>query len=272
MPVLEFVMLLQFWAWWGAPVAEFDHNVSVDEMAAVTENCQLIRGRSPVRSAVRCRPTNIVCTCLLILWVSVITVQVLEPSTASYFAWVAIVLWSVETFPQLYTNIASPASATSGQSAVSILITCIGKTTDGLSAYLLAMPTQIRVLAYFSGTAAWLNALYVLVLFLRPVAVENSRQANNSPTADASDTHSSGGCVVSLASRAELSIHRTLVSSTWVRIALATTLVVLMLAVVVAIVLTVWQWWVIALPVASALIVGSFHCITLVTSKRNMVK
>ena len=68
------------------------------------------------------------------------------------------------------------------------------------------------------------------------------------------------------------SIHRTLVSSTWVRIALATTLVVLMLAVVVAVVLTVWQWWVIALPVASALIVGSFHCITLVTSKRNMVK
>jgi hypothetical protein len=90
-----------------------------------------------------------------IVWSTAIILEFVLPSVTSWLSWAAIVLWSVELVPQLYLN--QQIRSTEGQATCSLLFTFMGKTTDFLSAYLLSMPTQFRVLAYFSSTQAFLN-------------------------------------------------------------------------------------------------------------------
>ena len=78
--------------------------------------------------------------------------------------WLAVVLWSVECFPQLFLNVERRVAT--AQAPVSIAITSIGKTTDALGAMLLMMPTQTVVLAFFSSSLAWTNAIEVILLTL----------------------------------------------------------------------------------------------------------
>jgi hypothetical protein len=110
-------------------------------------------------------------TCLLILlWLLIVALEVGWIPIASSdppadLMWISILLWSVETFPQLFTNISAPHQAVQGQAVISVLITCVGKSTDSLTAYLLDMPVQNKLLGWFSGSSAWINALHVLVMY-----------------------------------------------------------------------------------------------------------
>ncbi len=288
MPLLEFCMLLQFWAWYRpSPSSPLWHH---------------------------CRYT--VGALCVVLWTAAIGTQALVYSSSSYFAWVAIVLWSVETFPQIYTNIHTPSSAVLGQSVLSILIAVVGKTTDALSAYLLVMPEQTRVLAYYSSTSAWLNPLIVLVLAGRcnqngtsslipvkpsalgrsPVAVSTSYTydapgesgvvarpahqiaADVSPLLCAQDRSSSAGAAAPPHTRhtraapcanllhcfcdplgIERSVRLTLGASTMLQYAVCMWLLTSMAAVLVAVTLRVWAPWVAALPMSSIAVVGMFY-------------
>ena len=82
--------------------------------------------------------------------------------------WIATVLWCVETFPQLWLN-ARLGQAT-GQSLLTVAITVGGKTTDTLSAFLIKMPLQTRVLCFFSTATAYIDALQVIFYLMRTAA------------------------------------------------------------------------------------------------------
>ncbi|XP_070560814.1 uncharacterized protein [Ptychodera flava] len=95
----------------------------------------------------------------LLLWAVIIIVQLLT-DVYMEFQWCAIVLWSVETFPQVVLNM--QRMSTSGQSTHSVALALFGKTTDFLSNYLLILPLQSVVMTYYSSTMAYINGVQVL--------------------------------------------------------------------------------------------------------------
>ena len=65
-----------------------------------------------------------------------------------YLEWIAITLWSIETFPQILLNFKN--SSTKGISNISTLISFIGKTTDIVGNYLLIIPVEYRILGFLA--------------------------------------------------------------------------------------------------------------------------
>lgn len=74
--------------------------------------------------------------------------------------WGAVILWSIETFPQLWLNV--HRESTAGQAPQAITITFVGKTTDFISMFSLNLPTQFRVMTYFSTCSAYANVVQFL--------------------------------------------------------------------------------------------------------------
>jgi hypothetical protein len=98
-----------------------------------------------------------------VIWLAVILTGALAGKIGrSTLQWLAVVLWSVESFPQLFHNVEK--SQTRGQSKLSVAFACVGKFSDFLSFTLLQMPIQMRVLCYMSTALAWINAAEVIVL------------------------------------------------------------------------------------------------------------
>ena len=52
--------------------------------------------------------------------------------------------------------------STKGQATKSVILALVGKTTDFLSCYLLVLPIQYVVMAYFSSSVAYVNGLQVI--------------------------------------------------------------------------------------------------------------
>lgn len=90
-----------------------------------------------------------------VAFIVIITIGTIFPSLTPYFAWAAIVLWSIELIPQIYIN--QKLRSTRGQSTLSLFLTFLGKTTDFGSAFSLDLPDQYLVLAYFSSTQAYID-------------------------------------------------------------------------------------------------------------------
>ena len=287
MPIIEFCMLLQFWFFWN----NNNHNISVNNN---NNKKEITAVNSSTPSSFQNK--YIIAAVCFVFWSVVILTQVFSYDSSPYFAWAAIGLWSVETFPQLWTNLATPKNAVLGQSVISILITVLGKTTDSLSAYLLDMPLQTRVLAYFSGTSAWLNAFYILVVFSstqyssflsssspKSAVVENDDESVNDgerkplvgvshhdhdeekqqeqqkigvPTSITPTQKSCFGC----AEIAESGIRYKLASSKALRTFVGCILVTLMIAVVTSCFLTIEKKWIVVIMISTTvIIVGSFH-------------
>ncbi|XP_041360113.1 uncharacterized protein LOC121376334 [Gigantopelta aegis] len=124
MPVLEFIMLLQFW----------------------------IYGLFPLRSKIW---YTVFCCAL---WSVIIGLQ-LGLRRFEEMQWLAITLWSVETFPQIILNI--KLRSTSGLSTKSIAIAMLGKTTDFIANNVLLLPLQYVIMIYFSSGVAYVNGIQV---------------------------------------------------------------------------------------------------------------
>nr|XP_058942085.1 uncharacterized protein LOC131770396 [Pocillopora verrucosa] len=126
MPILEFSILLQFWCY-----------------SKHTMRMKLSYGA----------------VCVLI-WIAVISLDLSVANAAEKVQWLAIVLWSIESFPQIILNMRR--RTTDGQSTISVVITLVGKTTDFLANYLLLLPAQYVVMTYFSCTMAFINGIQVI--------------------------------------------------------------------------------------------------------------
>jgi hypothetical protein len=77
-----------------------------------------------------------------------------------YLEWISIVLWSIETLPQVYLNFKN--KSTQGLSKLTQAIVFFGKTTDMMQNYFLKIPIQYRYLAFFSSSAAYVGNIQVL--------------------------------------------------------------------------------------------------------------
>ncbi|XP_066018233.1 uncharacterized protein [Pocillopora verrucosa] len=97
--------------------------------------------------------------CVLI-WIAVISLDLSVTDAAEKVQWLAIVLWSIESFPQIILNMRR--RTTDGQSTLSVVITLVGKTTDFLANYLLLLPARYVVMTYFSCTLAFINGIQVI--------------------------------------------------------------------------------------------------------------
>lgn len=96
----------------------------------------------------------------LLLWGGIVELELCLPRPATdHLEWIAIVLWSVETFPQVVLN--TQLRSTRGQSTLSVVITICGKTTDFLSTYALDMPLKYVIMAYFSSSMGLTNGCQV---------------------------------------------------------------------------------------------------------------
>jgi len=69
--------------------------------------------------------------------------------------WVAVVLWSLESFPQLWLN--EYRQSTEGQSSSTVTVAFLGKTADFASMVCLNLPYQFRAMTYFSTCSAYIN-------------------------------------------------------------------------------------------------------------------
>ena len=280
MPCLEFLMLLQFWFYW-------DNQRTASSQDYPNKFASMLQSK---------RFIAVVC---LSMWSTVVLVQASFRNSSGYFAWCAIALWSFETYPQLWTNISNTGRSVSGQSVVSILITIVGKTTDSLSAYLLDMPMQTRVVAFFSSTSAWLNALMVMVVYARFYDLQNNTTTETMHNIRGStiqgrddaqlELQMMEGLVtetviqpqtgrrsylgvsycwdnfnssdqLSLLQSLEYGIRRSLATSYHLRFFTATLLSLLMVAVVVGSFLTIGKPWIVFLMICvSVVLVMSFH-------------
>lgn len=124
-PILEFTLLIQFW----------------------------IYGTQPRKSKI------IYAMICIVLWSTVVLVE-LFAHVYGAIEWIAIVLWCIETFPQVILNMRM--RSTRGQARGSVLIAMMGKTTDFLGNYILVLPKQYVVMTYFSSSVAYTNGLQVL--------------------------------------------------------------------------------------------------------------
>ena len=322
MPALESLMLAQFWWWydWNGSKTCFSNcpNGGGDDDARDVEdiniNLNINAGDEPCGadvSAARCCGSScgahthrvLVAAACALCWTLVISIQCAFPPAKAYFAWGAIALWSVESFPQLWTNVADPHASVGGQSALSIAITCIGKTTDGLAAYLLQMPHQTHVLAYFSGTSAWINALHVFVLYngtsvrqaptgrvergvapaltvvcdqLVEASSDEEARSLHSPTSGAAtaapgSTLRCSRCIavprcnrcIVVPSRVEAEIRAALRRSCCLRAVVGGALSLLVVTVLCGAVWRIWQWWAILLPVSTLGVVLAIHLLAI---------
>lgn len=131
MPILEFLILIQFFIY---------HNVSFIK--------------------------KIYCVIFfMIIWIIIILIETLKPfgiDTNSKLVWISIILWSIETFPQIFLNMKN--KSVMSQSKISLILTFIGKTTDFVSQYSLIMPQQYVYMTYFSSTLAYIN-IFQLILY-----------------------------------------------------------------------------------------------------------
>jgi hypothetical protein len=131
MPILEFLILIQFFIY---------HNVSFMK--------------------------KMYCTIFfIIIWIIIILIEILKPfgfDTNSKLVWISIILWSIETFPQVFLNMKNKSIMS--QSKISLILTFIGKTTDFISQYSLIMPQQYVYMTYFSSTLAYIN-IFQLILY-----------------------------------------------------------------------------------------------------------
>ena len=96
--------------------------------------------------------------CLLV-WGTIVELELNLPESRDKIQWIAIALWSIETFPQITLNI--KRQSTSGQATTSVLIALVGKTTDFLVTYGLLMPLPYVVMCYFSSSSAFINTFQV---------------------------------------------------------------------------------------------------------------
>lgn len=126
MPILEFTILVQFWIYG-------DHYNKRHKIAYL-----------------------IFCVCM---WTTLLSLN-LGLKLFPYIQWVAIGLWCVETFPQVFLNF--KLRSTMGQSTRSVIIAFIGKMTDFLSTYGLLMPIQYVVMIYFSSSVNYVNVIQVV--------------------------------------------------------------------------------------------------------------
>ncbi|XP_068750237.1 uncharacterized protein [Montipora capricornis] len=97
--------------------------------------------------------------CFLI-WIIVITLELSVANAAPNIQWIAIVLWSIESFPQVILNMR--LRTTSGQSTSSVVLSLMVKTTGFLSNYLLLLPLRYVIMTYFSSTLAYVNGIQVI--------------------------------------------------------------------------------------------------------------
>lgn len=104
--------------------------------------------------------TTLTLTMAAFLWTGAVIAEIFFPVTTKWLEWVSVVLWSIELLPQLMLN--QYKGSTHGQSTLALSLTFLGKTTDALSVYLLTMPLQQVILAYFSSTQAYVNIIQFL--------------------------------------------------------------------------------------------------------------
>lgn len=131
MPILEFIMLIQFFIY---------HNIIFKKKIYCLIFC-------------------------ITIWIVIIIIETLKAfgyDTNSKMVWISIILWSVETFPQIFLNMKNRSVIS--QSTISLLLTFIGKTTDFISQYSLVMPKQYVYMTYFSSTLAYIN-IFQLILY-----------------------------------------------------------------------------------------------------------
>lgn len=135
MPILEFLMLIQFFIY---------HNISFLKKIYCLIFCLIF---------------------CLIIWMIIILIETLKPfgtDTNSKMVWISIILWSIETFPQLFLNMKNKSVI--AQSKITLILSFIGKTTDFISQYSLIMPNQYLYMTYFSSTLAYIN-VFQLILY-----------------------------------------------------------------------------------------------------------
>lgn len=81
-------------------------------------------------------------------------------NSLTYVEWASILLWSFETFPQIFLNF--KLENTIGLSKFGQIVTFIGKSCDITSNYLLIIPYQYRFLGFFSTTNSYICIIQVL--------------------------------------------------------------------------------------------------------------
>lgn len=123
-PILEFALLIQFWIYGRYRKIE-----------------KLVYGS----------------VCVL-LWGVVIVVELVF-KIENFIEYIAILLWCIETFPQVLLNMR--LQSTSGQATCSVCIAMIGKTTDFFATNILVMPFQYVIMCYFSSSVAYVNGFQV---------------------------------------------------------------------------------------------------------------
>ena len=304
MPTVELLILVQFWWWydWDSAAVACTRCTNVVSTSSWEEG-------APIAPVARCAGLSrgahalrvVVTLACGLCWTAALSVQAMYPSSKAYFAWAAIALWSVESFPQLWTNISDPQASVCGQSAISVAITCVGKTTDALAAFLLNMPHQTHVVTYFSSTSAWVNALHVFVLYpghsltasvtgtgtgtasraaaaetvVEPFA-EERRELVVTPfrsDEEAAKARPRAACVccrrcMAMSSCVEEELRVALRRSCCLRVSLGTVLSSLVVLVLCGAVWRIWQWWALLMPASTLGFVGSFHLALLITRRR----
>lgn len=123
-PILEFALLIQFWIYGRYRKIE-----------------KLVYGS----------------VCVL-AWAIVIVVELVF-KIENFIEYIAILLWCIETFPQVLLNMR--LQSTSGQATGSVCIAMIGKTTDFFATNILVMPFQYVIMCYFSSSVAYVNGFQV---------------------------------------------------------------------------------------------------------------
>uniref|UniRef100_A0A914XUU8 Uncharacterized protein n=1 Tax=Panagrolaimus superbus TaxID=310955 RepID=A0A914XUU8_9BILA len=79
---------------------------------------------------------------------------------ANISGYCSTVAWFLVLLPQIFLNI--KRRSTYGIANLSVTITAVGKTTDFMQNYLLIMPIQYLIMAFFSSTVAQISTLQVL--------------------------------------------------------------------------------------------------------------
>lgn len=110
----------------------------------------------------------------VVAWIVIVILQ-LAFDISQQLEWVSIALWSAETIPQVFMNM--NRRSTYGLSKLSIAITAWGKITDFVENYLLLMPQQYVVMAFFSSSTAQFGTVQVLWYWnQRPSKKENGEE------------------------------------------------------------------------------------------------
>jgi hypothetical protein len=106
------------------------------------------------------------CVCSLI-WTVAIVIGMMKqgPFLSEVYSWLAVIIWSFEGFFQIYVNLRRDSC--DGQSFVSLWLMVVGKTSDLMIQTFLRMPSKYLLLAYFSSSVGYLNALQAVLMTKR---------------------------------------------------------------------------------------------------------